>query len=256
MLYFEQKQFPDKEPTRESKIIAEGNNLFVHWTLDENGIMTFTGFEAIGGWKAPEMRPWHSRSKYIREVRIGENISGIGSYAFSGCSNLRRVVFPDSLKIIGECAFRGCTGLDSVILPAGVKEIWAYAFSECSGLKDVVLPDGIEEIQGYAFAGCKSLAWITIPWDVMKIGMRIFERCSSLVQVKMPERWKRKGIYADVYHASRFSVERELRSFLESGLEMPEKRFHNSRSEDVVKYFWATSFDKYFGIPEYSVDFY
>jgi len=107
-------------------------------------------------------------------VKIGENVTRIGSSAFSGCTGLTKaefasidhlcginfvnsfsnplsyahhlyikgeevieLVIPESVDSIGESAFSGCTGLTSLTIPESVASIGDKAFSGCTGIKTV-----------------------------------------------------------------------------------------------------------------------
>ncbi len=163
-------------------------------------------------------------TKYIgeeTEVMIPKGVTGIGNYAFSGCSSLTSVVIPDSVKEIGAGAFAGCTSLKEwsispghpyfktdgtglltkdgktlvaclasakeYQIPEGVTEIGWYAFSGCSSLTSVVIPKGVTEIGWSAFNGCSSLTSVVIPEGVTEIGGNTFSGCSSLTSVVISE---------------------------------------------------------------------
>ena len=51
--------------------------------------------------------------------------------AFSGCTGLTELVFPDSLKEIDQEAFRYCSGLNSISLGTGLTTIGRMAFDGC-----------------------------------------------------------------------------------------------------------------------------
>ena len=68
---------------------------------------------------------------------IGNDVTSIGAYAFSGCSGLTSVTIPGSVTSIGDFAFSGCRGLTSVTIPDSVTSIGDWAFSDCSGLTSV-----------------------------------------------------------------------------------------------------------------------
>lgn len=65
--------------------------------------------------------------------------------AFTGESNVKRVVVPKVLTSIGSGAFSSVT---MATLPEGIEEIGAFAFSSCS---NVNLPVSIKKIGAYAF---------------------------------------------------------------------------------------------------------
>ena len=95
-----------------------------------------------------------------------DGLTGIGAYAFRGCTGLTSVTFPDGLTEIGYCAFYGCTGLTSVTFPDGLPEIGSSAFYGCTGLTSVTFPDGLTEIGSSAFYGCTGLTSVTFNSDV------------------------------------------------------------------------------------------
>lgn len=81
---------------------------------------------------------------------VSDRESAIGSYAFSGCTALKSVVFPQKVAGIGSYAFSGCTKLSTVTFPEG---------------GELYVSNGgpIAAIDDYAFSGCTSLESITIP---------------------------------------------------------------------------------------------
>lgn len=93
----------------------------------------------------------------VRLYIIGEGVTRIGSFAFSGCSGLTSVTIPSSVTSIGQYAFSGCSDLTSVTIPEGVTNIGNYAFEYCTGLTSVTLPSGVTRIGKYAFYDCSGL---------------------------------------------------------------------------------------------------
>lgn len=51
----------------------------------------------------------------IKSVTFSENVSSIGTYAFSDCRSLETVIIKKGMTSIGDFAFSGCSLLDSVI---------------------------------------------------------------------------------------------------------------------------------------------
>lgn len=94
----------------------------------------------------------------------------------SGCSNLEEVVLPDqdALWCITSYAFSGCTSLKKVRLPAKLTAMSKYAFKDCKSLEEIVLPETMEEIGEGVFEGCENLKKITIPETVRWIAGNAF----------------------------------------------------------------------------------
>ena len=115
-------------------------------------------------------------TKYI----IGDNVKGIGEYAFSGCSSLISVTIGDGVTSIGTKAFDGCSSITSPVYNA---HCFAYMPKSYSGA--YVIPEGIKQIAGGAFSGCSSLTSVTIGNSVTSIGMYAFSGCSSLTSINV-----------------------------------------------------------------------
>ena len=90
---------------------------------------------------------------------IPNSVTGIGSYAFDGCTGLTSVTIPDSVTTIGDYAFYGCTGLTSVSIPDSVTTIGDYAFRGCTGLTSVTIPDSVTSVGYSAFYGVGSIVY-------------------------------------------------------------------------------------------------
>ena len=116
-------------------------------------------------------------------LTIGDNITSIGGYAFSYCSNLKIVTIGNSVTSIGYEAFSFCTSLTNITIPDSVTSIGYNAFSECTSLARITIPDSVTSIGSRAFDHCTSLTSITIPNSVTSIGGYAFSGCSRLASV-------------------------------------------------------------------------
>lgn len=143
-------------------------------------------------------------SKLVTEPKIPN--TGIGDYAFIGCTCLTSIIIPSGVTYIGDNAFDDCTGLESIsvnegntvyhsegnclietatkALIAGCKNsviptdgsvirIGSDAFHGCSGLKSITIPDSLTRIDWGAFYGCSGLT------DINYLGTRAAWRCIS-----------------------------------------------------------------------------
>ena len=119
----------------------------------------------------------------VKEYIIGNSITSIGDWAFSGCSGLTFVTIPNSVTSIGNGAFSNCSSLTSVTIGNSVTSIGKEAFYKCSGLKSVTIPNSVTNIGDEAFRGCSGLTSVTIGNSVTSIGGSAFSNCSSLTSV-------------------------------------------------------------------------
>ncbi len=123
----------------------------------------------------------------LTTVVIGNNVTIIPGYVFSGCRGLTSVTIPNSVTSIGQYAFSGCRGLTSVTIPNSVTSIGQYAFSGCSSLTSITITNGVTSIESNTFSGCSGLTSITIPNGVTSIGSYAFYCCSGLTSITIPD---------------------------------------------------------------------
>ncbi len=123
-------------------------------------------------------------TKYI----LSDEVSGIGSYAFYGCSSLSSVTIPNSVTSIGNYAFYNCSKLSTIYIPNSVTSIGNYAFYNCNSLVSVTISDNLKSIGSYAFQGCSSMKSIELPDNVTSIGRSAFCNCSSMTTVNIPQK--------------------------------------------------------------------
>ena len=161
--------------------------------------------------------------KTLARVTIGNSVTSIKQYAFSGCTGLTSVVIGNSITNIKKYAFRNCSGLTSIEIPNSVTSIGMNAFYDCTSLKEVhindlaawcgisfdpinanplyysgslhlngekvtnlVIPDSVTSIGNYAFYGYTDLTSITIPYSVISIGDNAFSYCTGLTSIEIP----------------------------------------------------------------------
>ncbi len=77
-------------------------------------------------------------------------VTCIGSHAFSGCTDVSRVIFNSYITSVGSYAFSGCNNMTSITIPANVTSIGNYAFSGCFNLTSVNIEDSEQTLSlGY-----------------------------------------------------------------------------------------------------------
>ncbi len=117
-------------------------------------------------------------------AEIPAGVTTIDDSAFSGCTDLQRVIIPDSVTAIWTNAFYECTGLTDVTLGRHLTKIMHGAFKSCKLLKSIVIPDSIRQIGEGAFA-YSGLESVVIPAGIRDMGWYIFSGCAGLTAVTL-----------------------------------------------------------------------
>ena len=113
----------------------------------------------------------------VEEYIIGDKVTSIGSYAFSGCSGLLRVTIPKSVTSIGQQAFYGCTNVEKLIYAEGCTKAVS---TDLTSVSEVNFPQTLQSIDEKAFYGFIKLKEITIPSSVTSIGQQAFYGCTNV----------------------------------------------------------------------------
>lgn len=123
----------------------------------------------------------------MTSIIIPDSVTGIGSYAFSGCSSLTDITMPSNISYFGNNVFNDCSSLNEINLPNGITAINPSTFFGCSNLSSITIPDTVTSIGASAFEGCKNLVDIIIPDSVTSISYGAFSECSSLQSITLPK---------------------------------------------------------------------
>lgn len=167
-----------------------GTNLWFIFHSSSNTVDIYIGTEGTTGYMTnynqADQVPWKSVRGQIEKVIIGEGVTGIGNYAFYGCSDLRIVEIASTVTNIGNSAFQNCTSLESIDIPDNVTRIGNSAFSGCEQLSSISLPDNMVTIEDYAFESCKALTSFSFPMGVTNISWGVFKNCAKLTSFTIP----------------------------------------------------------------------
>ena len=183
----------------EVEIIASGTcGTNAAWELDSNGVMTISGVGDMTSYGSPSSAPWYSYKTSICEIIIGDDITSIGRYSFTGCKSLTSLKLGDSLEVIGDYAFSQCSALKSLELPDSLTKIGPNAFAQCSSLSGtLVIPDSVTTIEGNAFSDCSALSGLDLGSGVTKIDTHAFSNCKKISgELVLPDALTSIGTYA------------------------------------------------------------
>lgn len=185
----------------------------VTWELDTlTGLMLIGGKGQMANYAAEEERPWHAFRNLIREVRIAEGITRLGSYNFADCQNLEKVSLPESLNETNYAAFANCIWLSECSMPGGLKNVAPCLFYNCYLLEETVLNEDCTEIGEYAFFDCRSLQHIVLPEGVTQIGEGSFAYCINMDEVVI------KGALSSIDSGAFIGCDSLQSVYLEAGL--------------------------------------
>lgn len=120
-------------------------------------------------------------------------ITGIGEYAFAGCTGITSVTIPSSVNWIGDNAFRGCSALMNIAIPNSVISIGSSAFENCTALTGIDISRSIAAIPDAMFKGCFNLTKVIIPDQATSIGAEAFMWCTALTNVHLGSHVSRIG---------------------------------------------------------------
>lgn len=117
----------------------------------------------------------------LQNTKVTQILDG----AFSGCSKLKNVIFPQTLLTLGGGAYSGCSALTSVTFNSNLKTIGANAFEGCSSLSQLTGFENtvVSSIGANAFKDCSSLVDVSLPNTIQTVGENAFANCSGLATI-------------------------------------------------------------------------
>lgn len=160
-----------------------------YWSFDSStGTLTISGSGAMNDYEYGDY-PWMDYRDSIQTIVIGDQITQIGRYAFTGtaCSTIK---FGKNVRSIGERAFLECRNLNGdLTLPDSVQTIGAGAFQGCEKLSgDLTIPDSVQTIGDSAFEFCTGLnGTLTLGKNLRTIGKEAFSGCAFTGSLTIPE---------------------------------------------------------------------
>ncbi|MDR1153980.1 MAG: leucine-rich repeat protein [Bacteroidales bacterium] len=134
------------------------------WTLTGtpgNYTLAISGPGAMEDYASAELVPWYSYRSGIKTLSIGEGVTSVGAWAFSGCTGLTSISIPASTASIADYAFASCTGLTDITLNGTTPPtIVDHVFLNVNkGSITLHLPEGVTP------AGCIAAGWTGFVYD-------------------------------------------------------------------------------------------
>ena len=123
-----------------------------------------------------------------KNVTIPDNITKIGSHAFSSCHIIENIIMTDNVTEIMSGAFANCIALENVVISDNVSYIYSDAFYNCKSLKQINLPSKLEYIGPGAFQSCEMLDNIIIPNNVSYIGYWAFKDVINMKNIVLSQK--------------------------------------------------------------------
>ena len=124
----------------------------------------------------------------LQKIILGNKITEIGEFAFSGC--VSEIVWNEpTIQTIGKNSFSDYKG-SSLTIPDSVKTIEKLGFCDCVYLTELTVPENVTYVDIFAFRGCSGLKSITIEAQIEKLGVNTFYFCTRLQNVIFPKSLK------------------------------------------------------------------
>lgn len=158
-------------------------------TSDGSGGWTVqTGSEVT--WSNKEERGIFAKAGNIVHLIVGDELSGIGDYAFYGCTNLESITLKNGMNTIGVGAFADCINMTeaNVDVTSMLNVIGDYAFYRCQALKTFTVPNQVSGIGNSAFEQCEKMTTFNFGTEnsnvlLSSMGDRVFKGCTSLKNI-------------------------------------------------------------------------
>ena len=165
-------------PALKEILVAEGGDNF----YSTNGIL----YQSTGTESSTLVRYPNAKSD-IEVFEVPQGVTVVADNAFTQCTGLKEVVFPNDVSSIGLGAFSFNTVIERVTLPNGLKEISNMAFDGCKALEEIVIPDNVESIGVSTFMYCERLTLVVIPSKVTTLCSQSFAYCKNLETISLPK---------------------------------------------------------------------
>ncbi len=176
----------------------------------------FTSIDGVLMSKEQAQLIYYPAARACYRYIVPETVEGIRAYAFSQCSGINTLIFPDTVRWIGESTLMNAQSICNVQLGTGLSGIPDRMFYGCTALCSVTVPSNIVMIGESAFYNCEKLSALTLSEDLVSVGSCAFFG-NGLSSVSLPASVQEIGEYAFGYHMAEDAVETPISAFKISG---------------------------------------
>lgn len=182
-------------------IESDGNGGWTIYGDKANGVITIEDYFKKYG----VVKGVFANNGNIRNLTVGEELRGIGSYAFYGCTSLQGITLANGLNTIGNYAFSGCINMNSIDMDvsSNLTAIGNHAFYDCERLKGFAVPINVRVLCDSAFEACYSIGSnpnnpatnldLCAQGQAVSlnyIGNNVFKDCTSMLNLVFPDTYK------------------------------------------------------------------
>lgn len=182
-------------------IESDGNGGWTIYGDEANNVITIEDYFAKYG----VVKGVFANNGNIRNLTVGEELRGIGSYAFYGCTSLQGITLANGLNTIGNYAFSGCINMSSINMDvsSNLTAIGNHAFYDCERLKGFAVPINVRVLCDSAFEACYSIGSnpnnpstnldLCAQGQAVSlnyIGNNVFKDCTSMLNLVFPDTYK------------------------------------------------------------------
>ncbi|MCM1569553.1 MAG: leucine-rich repeat protein [Roseburia sp.] len=172
-----------------------GNQRLQEGTGTQKGTWSIVPASAGGRIDTPEEGIFRGEiSGNVSTLYVGADLTGIGDYAFYGCTNLSSIKLENGLDTLGNYAFANCVNLETVAIDIGARlsTVGHHAFFNCRALREFTMPRQVGVLGDSAFEGCRSMSRIDLCGQgrnvqLNKLGENVFKNCSALTELVFPD---------------------------------------------------------------------
>ena len=134
------------------------------WEVDTvSGTLRITGTGNMEDYSYSSC-PYNNYKSIVKKIIIGEGITSVGEYAFSGFTNADDISLSSSITKIGWDAFYN-TAIESIELPSSLSYLDGFSFGSCTRLKEINIPASVTYISDSFINGTYSLKKINVSAD-------------------------------------------------------------------------------------------